>query len=164
MADDVKGREHLVRRHQVMLAVFKAFSGVWRGNFAPTRWESIMPTWLDNLRGIDTDHLEPAAREFLRDPGTSFPPKPWEFAKYARTFVRTQQTSVLPAADNSAPSILNNARAFWFVRDGVDGPYYSYGWALASGGSVGISDREMDRLLAGEIRWGWGSPQLQAVS
>lgn len=164
MTDEIKGREHLVRRHQVLTAVFKRFSVVWRTAFAASRWADLLDTWNDQLRGIDTDHLDGAAKEFLRTSATAYPPKPWEFAKFARSFSRSQQVTAPMIEDKGAPGILAGARRFWFVRQTPDGPMYAFGMALVSGGSVGIADVEMDKLLAGEMQWGWGEPGIQAAS
>lgn len=164
MSDEIKGREHLVRRLQVLTGVFKRFSVVWRSAFAASRWPDLLETWKDQLQGIDTDHLDPAAKEFLRVGATQYPPKPWEFAKFARQFARSQQTSAPLEIDRKVPSILHNARPFWIERTDADGSYAAECSALAGGGSVGISEREMDRLLAGELRWGWGYPPTRAVA
>lgn len=81
--DEIKGREHLVERHRQMTAVFKRFATAWPMAFAPSKWDVIMDTWLDNLQQVDTDVLDRAAREFLRKTKPQYPPKPWDFADFA---------------------------------------------------------------------------------
>jgi hypothetical protein len=165
VSDEIKGREHLVRRHGEMTKVFKRFSVAWRMAFAAARWPDLLDTWMDQCKGIDTDHLEPAAQEFLRTSATTYPPKPWEFAKFARSFSRSRSVSSSRVSHDAEPNgILTNARPFWIERTDADGPYAAECWALAGGGSVGISEREMDRLLAGELRWGWGQAPAKAVA
>lgn len=84
MADDVHGREHLVRRQQAVTAVFKRFATFWPRAFAPSTWASSLEPWLDALEWVSTDVIEQAARELLRT-APKYPPKPWELAEIART-------------------------------------------------------------------------------
>lgn len=84
MSQEIAGREHLIRRQQAMTAVFKRFAAVWPRAFAAASWPVLMETWLDNVRGIPDDVLEPAARALLQRP-SSYPPKPWDFAGVARS-------------------------------------------------------------------------------
>lgn len=88
MADDVQGRHHLVARQQAMTQVFKRFSSVWRTAFAVPRWPEILDTWVDALAGVEPELFDPAARKFLAEAVTTYPPKPWEFAKHARALAR----------------------------------------------------------------------------
>lgn len=84
MADEVKGREHLVRRQQVLITgVFKRFAVHWPRAFAPSLWPGLVEGWLEHLHGIDTDLLEQAAKDVLRTAPT-YPPKVWDLQKAAR--------------------------------------------------------------------------------
>lgn len=99
--DEIKGREHLVARHKAMTGVFRRFASVWPRAFGPAQWDMIMDTWLDAVAGVDTDALEQAAREYLRQGGHQYPPKPWDFAKVARQF-STRHTGLV-RGPGSAP-------------------------------------------------------------
>lgn len=98
MSDTVHGREHLVRRQQAMSAVFARFAGVWKQAFAAKLWPDMLETWLDSAGGIDTELLEPAARQMLSDGELQFPPKPWQFAKFARGLQRKHSGETAPVA------------------------------------------------------------------
>lgn len=89
-ADDVKGREHLIRRQVAMTAVFKRFSAAWPRAFGPATWPTLMDLWIDSCGGVDVDLLEPAARDYLRTHESKFPPKAWEFAKFAKQLQATR--------------------------------------------------------------------------
>lgn len=83
MSDDVQGREHLVHRQQVLIGVFKRFKVHFRNAFAPALWDGMLEEWLRELRGIDTDVLDQAARNLIST-GPQYPPKVWDLAKHAR--------------------------------------------------------------------------------
>ena len=100
MSDTLHGQEHLVRRQQAMSAVFQRLSRVWPKAFAPKTWPDMLETWMDSTRGIDTELLEPAARQMLSEGGFQFPPKPWEFAKFARGVQRKHSGDTAPIPTN----------------------------------------------------------------
>jgi hypothetical protein len=107
--DEVKGREHRIARLKQMTAVFRRFSAVWPRAFAPSQWDAIMDTWLDNAWHVDTDVLDRAAREYLRTAKPQYPPKPWDFGDFARKY--TQQTAVVYGGVQGPGSI--PARRVW---------------------------------------------------
>lgn len=84
MSDDVKGREHLVRRQQALTAVFKRFQPHFQRAFAPAMWPALVTAWLDEdgMRDVDTDLFEQAARDVLRAQPT-YPPKVWDLIRAA---------------------------------------------------------------------------------
>lgn len=156
MSNDVAGREHLVARQVALTSVFKRFSRIWPKAFHANTWEGLLEPWMDQLRGVDTDRLDAAAREYLRTAAPTYAPKPWEFAKFARQHQRDAGTSAPAVHADRERGPLDGARAFWFERTQYDGTIArATGHALRTGGSVGIAETEMDKLLAGEIRWGW---------
>ncbi|MCZ8012020.1 MAG: hypothetical protein ACK5HM_08300 [Gemmatimonas sp.] len=71
-----------------MTQVFKKFQPVWPTSFQAPKWPALLESWLDNCEGVDTDVLEVAARDFIRSADHKFPPKPWEFGKFARSLQR----------------------------------------------------------------------------
>ena len=161
MTDQVKGLEHRVARQVALIAVFKKFAPIWSKAFHANAWDGLLESWMDACAGIDTVLLEPAAKALLKL-APKYPPKPWEFASVARKLQHDQQPR--DRRGNAATdSILDNARPFWFERMGPDGTYYATAWALASGGSTGIAEVEMDRVHRGELRWGWGEPPSSAL-
>ncbi len=94
MTDSVRGREYRVERQLAMTQVFKKFQPVWTSAFQASKWPSLLEAWIDNCDGVETDVLEVAARDFIRGNDHKFPPKPWEFAKYARQLQRERFESV----------------------------------------------------------------------
>lgn len=85
MADEVQGREHLLRRQQVLTAIFKRFQVYWRNAFAPTLWPAMLETWMDDLEGVPTDVLDQAARDVLRTQ-PKYPPKVWDLVRAAERY------------------------------------------------------------------------------
>lgn len=83
MAEDIKGREHLVARQVAMTNVFKKFAPIWKQAFHSNQWANLLEPWMDACHGIDTSVLEPAAKALLKTKPT-YPPKPWDFADVAR--------------------------------------------------------------------------------
>lgn len=84
MTDTVKGTEYRVQRQLALVGVFEKFAAVWPHAFQPAKWTSMLEAWLDNCEGVETEVLEPAARDYIRKTDSKFPPKPWEFGKFAR--------------------------------------------------------------------------------
>lgn len=104
MADEIKGREHLVQRQVAMTAVFKRFQPVWRQAFHANAWAGLLDTWIDNCHGIETDFLEVAAREFMRSGKSDFPPKPWVFAAFAKQ-LQTKHRGATAVVVGAIPSV-----------------------------------------------------------
>lgn len=164
MSDEIKGREHVVARQQALGAVFKRFAAIWPRAFAPSHWDGLMEPWLDALKGVPTDALEPAAREILRDGNTQYPPKPWELAKRARAIDRATRPD-RPAAPADTWDLFAKAKPFRYAKPGADTGYgrldgdNAIAFVLRSGGSLGISEFEMDRIHARELDWSWMAPE-----
>ncbi len=102
MAEEIKGREHLVKRQVAMTAVFKRFAPVWTKAFHANAWAGLLDTWIDNCHGIDTDFLDIAAREFMRSGKSDFPPKPWVFAAFARQLQAKQRNTSVTVGGGTA--------------------------------------------------------------
>ncbi|MES2524052.1 MAG: hypothetical protein V4617_15200 [Gemmatimonadota bacterium] len=157
MADDVKGREHLVKRQQLIFAIFKRFSSRWQRAFHPNRWPDLLDDWTDGCRRVDTDQLEPMARAFLREVQSQYPPKSWEFQNFVLAKLRKSAESTDGPLRMQPDDPLVGSRPFWFERNvpGI-GVVQAQAYQLKSGGSLGISELEMDGLYDKSVRWGWG--------
>jgi hypothetical protein len=163
--DEVKGREHLVRRQGALTAVFKRFSAVWPRAFAVTQWPTLFEPWMDALHGVATDVLEPAARELLRDGEPKYPPKPWEFAKFARTIEKRSIPAAAGGGQEALPrDALHTARPFRYAKPGRPEGFgrldqdWAIGFALAGGGFLNVSEADAQRMAAKELTWSWMQP------
>lgn len=130
MTTEVQGREHLLRRQQAMGTVFRLFAVVWPQAFAPRKLDQLLGVWLDNCADIPDDMLEPAARAMLRQK-QRYPPKPFDFAQFARRIVR-QRTGAATRQD-AAPTVPSwqwvspRSNRVVFVEERPDGWVWSSG-------------------------------------
>jgi len=109
------------------------------------------------MRGVDLRAIPMAAREWVAR--EKFAPKPAELGALARELSRQHFPPVFAPSQQASTEngILADARPFWVERvHPDDGPYQAQCWALASGGSAGVSEVEMDRIQARTLLWGWG--------
>jgi hypothetical protein len=115
----------------------------------------------------DHDLIVEAARRWCAS--EQFAPKPADLGKLARELTAQRRGSApTPVAPDVPADLLDGARPFWFAKAGAEeGPYRldadrAIGMAVVrgalAGGSLGISEGEMDQLQAGAIPWGWLTP------
>jgi hypothetical protein len=112
------------------------------------------------LLGCDLQAIVPAAQRWIAD--EKFGPKPAELAAMVRSMARATAAPVQSDAPNRSP--FHRAKPFWFARPGADGGYgrlnaeHAIAFALTTGGTLNITELEMDKIHAHEIAWGWMQP------
>lgn len=161
---DVHGSEHLAARRAALVKAFRGLASRWPKFFAPSRVDELIPVWLRAVAGIDVAVLEPAALEFAASQSGKYAPEPNAFAAFARSMERRVLGDHTPRVTEEPRSIFSGARAFRYAKPGPDVGYgrldaeNAIGFAIVSGGSLNISEYEMDKILGHEIDWAWIDP------
>jgi hypothetical protein len=89
-------------RRNAFVAVFRVFASTWPKVFATSRVGELLPVWTAALGSVQTDVLEPAAVRYVAEEGSSYPPKPAGFAKFARA-VQAQHHGTVAKPAEAAP-------------------------------------------------------------
>jgi len=157
-------------RQAAVVQVFQVLSARWPRFFAASRSAELLPVWIAAVTTVETAALVPAATDYAAHHSGKFAPEPAEFAAHARAYLRrvTGQDRVAPAA-NGPDDPYVGARPFWYEKPGPEkGPYrldaaHAVAFAVTqgplAGGSLGISDLELDRIARRELASGWLAPE-----
>jgi hypothetical protein len=115
-----------------------------------------------SLTYCDFDKIPLAARQWVAE--NKYAPTPAELGAIAKelTFANRPKPEAVPSTGPS--SVFEHAKAFWFARPGASAGYgrrdadHAIGFRLARGGSLNITELEMDQIHAGTLAWGWMAP------
>lgn len=112
------------------------------------------------LLGCDLRAIVPAAQRWIAD--EKFGPKPAELAALVRSMSRAAHAPAAP--DQPRRSVFHRARPLWFARDGAAAGYgrldaeHAIAFTLETGGTLNMTDLEMDKIHGHQIAWGWMQP------
>lgn len=158
-----------VDRRGAVIEVFKILAVRWPKVFAASKSAEMLPVWLAALTPVETAALVPAATDFAATNTGQYAPNPAQFAAHARAWHRrvTGETRGTPDVAESLDP-LDGARPMWFAKPGPErGPYrldadHAIAFAIdrgpLAGGTLGLSDIELDRIYRHETPYGWMAP------
>lgn len=115
------------------------------------------------MKGADLRAIPLAARAWIAD--NSMPPKPNDLGKLAREMTKQYFPTTHVDATTTAPTGRRQkwpgCKCFWFERKGEAGTFrqwdedHAIAHQVPGVGCMGISEVEMDRMYAGEMKWGF---------
>lgn len=112
------------------------------------------------LLGCDMRLIVPAAQRWVAE--EKFGPKPAELASLVRSMSRA--ASAPAPTDQPRRSAYHRARPIWLARPGAPDGYgrldaeHAIAFTLETGGTLNLSEIEMDKIHGHEIAWGWLTP------